>query len=73
MMRFIGYFIIMFGLLFVSFGVGREVGRNECADQVEQMQIELEMSNIYKRLDGNLFFNEMCKDFCEEEFEKMAG
>lgn len=67
MKDFIMYFIVIFGLMFVCFGIGRKVEQSIYREKLQDKQIELNICNATMGL-----FKEDLDKFCAERFEKMG-
>ena len=68
-----------FGCLFVGIvtlvwgiGIGQNIGKQDSQKQIEQLQKSLDYCETSLKLDAELFFPNLCKTVCVEEFEKMS-
>lgn len=68
-----------FGCLFIGIvtfiwgiGIGQNIGKQDSQKQIEQLQKSLNHCKNMWKLDASLFYPELCKTVCVEEFEKMS-
>lgn len=71
MERFI-IFIMTFLVMCICFELGQIVGKIDYNKELEIANIKLEKCQTLWKLDVDLFYPELCKTVCIEEFEKMA-
>lgn len=64
---FIGIVSFVFGI-----GLGQEIGKQNSQRQIEQLQKSLDYCETGWKLDAELFFPNLCKTVCVEEFERMS-
>lgn len=64
---FIGMITFVWGI-----GIGQNIGKQDSQKQIEQLQKSLDYCETKWKLDAELFFPNLCKTVCVEEFEKMS-
>lgn len=67
-MKWLIDFIIILLMMIICFNLGRMIGKTDCKVVTD----ELQRCEMLWKLDVDLFYPELCKTVCVEEFEKMA-
>ncbi len=65
-------FIILLGLIVICFSMGKHIGQHEYQKKLADALYEVEQCESYKKLQGNFYWDDVCKSVCEEEFIKMS-
>ena len=62
------------GIIMFAFGIGlgQEIGKQGSQKQIVELQKSLDYCETMWKLDAELFFPNLCKTVCVEEFEKMS-
>lgn len=71
-MKWFMTFIMTFLMMCIWFGLGQIVGKIDYNKELETANIKLEKCQTLWKLDVDLFYPELCKTVCVEEFEKMG-
>lgn len=69
---FFGYLFVGIVALIFGIGIGQNIGKQDSQKQIEQLQKSLDYCETKWKLDAELFFPNLCKTVCVEEFEKMG-